>query len=129
MFLYLRPQWNGDLHQIERFAEAAVARTRSIEGESMYARIYWYASQAEFANDLFFKSFARWDRVNAGFKDILARYPDDWNLNHYAKFACLAGDAKTTAKLLARIHDPLPQAWQPEGLFRKCAESAGIRSL
>jgi len=129
MLDYLLPKWNGDPHQIEIFANQAVARTRSVEGNSMYARIYWGASEGQFQNHLFMSSFARWKQVDAGFKDILARYPDQWNLNHYAKFACLAGDMKRTRELIAKIDQPIDEAWEPEGLFERCRNEAGLQSL
>ncbi|MFS8064160.1 MAG: hypothetical protein ACMG5Z_06180 [Luteimonas sp.] len=129
MVRYLLPKWNGDLHEIEAFANRAVALTRASEGGSMYARIYWFASQVEFDNGLFLSSFARWDRVDAGFQDVLARYPDQWNLNHYAKFACLAADPKRTRELMQRIDVPIRAAWEPDGLFERCQRSAGILAL
>lgn len=129
MLTYLLPKWNGDLHEIEAFADNAVKRTRSFEGNSMYARIYWYASQTQFKNELFTSSFARWNRVDAGFQDVIARYPDQWNINHYAKFACLAGDNQRSRELLTKIKQPVAEAWEPAGLFEKCQQAAGIRKL
>ena len=84
----------------------------------MYARIYWYASQAHFQNELFTKSFAAWPRMKEGFEDVIARYPDSWNLNNYAKFACLARDKETTREILKRIQsDPVMEAWDPPSFY------------
>lgn len=122
---YLLPKWNGGERQIEAFAQAAVKRTTKQEGQGMYARIYWYASQTEYKNDLFLKSSAAWFAMKEGFEDVIARYPDAWNLNNYAKFACLAQDKAKTRELLKRTSSSVePKAWSPPSLREKCAEWA-----
>jgi hypothetical protein len=122
---YLLPKWQGDIVQIERFAQDAVKRTAKEEGKGMYARIYWYASQTQFKNDLFANSLAVWTRMRAGFEDVIQKYPDAWNLNNYAKFSCLAKDKKKTRELLARIEPIIvPEAWQPATLLNQCADWA-----
>ena len=120
---YLLPKWHGGTQEIEDFARDATKRTSKQEGKGMYARIYWYASQAQYQNDLFAGSQAAWSRMKAGFEDVVARYPDAWNLNNYAKFACLAQDKQKTRELLKRIDsDIVPEAWQPEPLRGQCVE-------
>lgn len=121
---YLLPKWHGDLREIEVFALNATKRTSKTEGQGMYARIYWYASQTQFGNSLFTDSVARWPKMKAGFDDVIARYPDSWNINNYAKFACLAQDKITAAKLLKRTGaSDDPSAW-PKGMFKACADWA-----
>lgn len=119
---YFSPQWYGDAKQIEAFANMAVSQTRDREGEGMYARIYWSAAQTVFGIDLFQESWINWPRMKQGIQDVLSRYPDAWNRNHFALFACIAGDTDTTRSLMAQIGDhPLPQAWNPvPGSFRRC---------
>ena len=46
--------------------------------------------------------------------DLVARYPDQWNYNRYARFACRAGDRDTAQAVLAKIAYPLPGAWYDE---------------
>jgi hypothetical protein len=122
---YLLPKWHGDVLQIERFARDAVKRTAKQEGKGMYARIYWFASQSQFHNDLFTSSLAVWPRMREGFEDVVSKYPDAWNVNNYAKFACLAKDRLKTRELLSRINSNIvPEAWQPAPLFQKCADWA-----
>jgi hypothetical protein len=118
---YLLPKWHGDILEIERFAQEAVKRTANEEGGGMCARIYWFASQTEFENKLFSSSVAVWPRMKAGFEDVIARYPDAWNVNNYAKFACLAQDKPKTRELLARIGSAtVPEAWRPAPLLPRC---------
>lgn len=118
----LLPKWHGDAGRIERFAREAVRRTSAQEGRGMYARIYWFAAQTEYGNDLFAKSLAAWPRMKEGFDDVVARFPDTWNLNNYAKFACLASDKATTKALLERIGaDVVRAAWDPPSFHEECA--------
>jgi hypothetical protein len=118
---YLLPKWHGSIGQIERFADNAVERTRQNEALSMYARIYWFASQTQFGKQLFKDSLAAWPKMKAGFDDIIARYPDPWNINNYAWFACLAGDRATTEALVRRVGAaPLHAVWKPIDLFDRC---------
>lgn len=117
---YLLPHWQGSAEEVEQFAQQAVARTRAQEGESLYARIYWAASQG-FGNDLLFRSSTVWPRMKAGFEDVIARYPDVWNVNNYARFSCLAGDKQKARQLLTKIQAaPVVEAWQPVSLFVRC---------
>lgn len=109
---YLLPKWHGNKAMIEEFAKLAVEKTRDREGVGMYARIYWYASQFQYGTSLFTKTEVVWDRMAAGIDDVLARYPDQWNINNFAHFACLARDREKAAALLARIEgDPIKPAW------------------
>jgi hypothetical protein len=119
---YLLPKWHGNLGQIEMFAREAVKRTSKSEGQGMYARIYWYASESQFGSELFQSSAAQWPKMKSGFDDVIARYPDSWNLNNYAKFSCLARDKAKTTALLKRVGASIePMAWPP-GLLKTCVD-------
>jgi hypothetical protein len=122
---YLLPKWHGGLGEIEAFAQGATSRTSTSDGRGLYARIYWYASQTQFQNGLFAGSFADWSRMKGGFDDVVASYPDAWNLNNYARFACLAKDKATTRALLERIDaNVVSEAWIPWVLRMQCTEWA-----
>lgn len=109
---YLLPKWHGDVAMIEAFANLAVEKTREREGTGMYPRIYWYASQIQYGTSLFTGTEVVWARMSAGIDDVLARYPDQWNINNFAHFACLARDREKAAALLARIEgEPIEYAW------------------
>lgn len=127
--LYLLPKWHGSIAAIERFARDAAKRTAATDGRGMYARIYWFASQAEFENNLFEDSLIDWPRMRDGFDDVIKRYPDAWNLNNYAKFACLARDRPKARELMQRIvPNFIPDAWTPETLIDECMQLAAQSS-
>ncbi|SDZ24612.1 protein of unknown function [Lysobacter sp. yr284] len=126
MMEYLLPKWHGGLDQLEHFAAEAVARTQREEGRAMYARLYWSAAQGQFRDNLFAQSKASWPRMREGFEDVIARYPDQWNLQNYASFACDAGDEDTLAKLFERIREPsLDVAWRSHARYVACGRRVG----
>jgi len=109
---YYGPKWGGSAEALESFARRAVEQTKSTEGYGMYARIYWYAWQSQYGDSLFRRSDVDWPTLKKSFRDMLARYPDAWNINNFARFACLAEDKDTTAELIVKINGkPLPEAW------------------
>lgn len=120
----LVPQWGGNLQGLAAFAEHAAQRTSSTEGRALYARIYWsvyhYLSPTDFESGA-----VDWQKVRAGFEDVIERYPDDWNMNFYARLSCDAGDRATTRRLLARIGDrTVPEAWDNRARFARCKSLA-----
>ncbi|WP_158549383.1 hypothetical protein [Lysobacter silvisoli] len=127
MLDHLLPKWHGDAESIEVFAQAAAKRSRATEGRGLYARIYWYASQINYGDDLFAESKARWGAMKAGFDDVVERYPDQWNLQSYAKFACDAGDRATLAKLLKRIGTNYEdRAWGSRAKYESCRRMVSV---
>ncbi|MEH6417503.1 hypothetical protein [Pseudomonas sp. CGJS7] len=130
MFTTLMPKWHGSVEHIEAFAEAAAQRTERTDGAGMYARIYWYAAQDTYRFNLFKATGVRWERMKQGFDDVIQRYPDQWNLQNYARFACDAQDRDKLAELLAKIDGPpMMEAWSNPQLFEKCSELAGRLKL
>lgn len=122
---YLLPKWHGDADQVEAFARDAVSRSRSTDGQGMYARIYWVAAQSQFRDALFRESGVHWKQMRSGFEDVTKRFPDQWNLQNYAHFACLANDRETLRKLLPRIKRPvLASAWDGAMSFPMCSSLA-----
>jgi hypothetical protein len=100
---YLLPQWGGSFEAVDRFIEASVARTASVEGEAMYAWLYLDISGKTRGG--IEATRATWPRMKRAFEDMVARYPDDWNRNLYATSACRARDKATTARLLTELGD------------------------
>ena len=105
--------------RIDEIARRAMAATRATEGASMYARVWWYASQVEYGDELFEVTPLKWEDFDAGIRDVMKRYPDDWNRNSFANFACNAGK-KARARELMAGHEPLPPAWDSQELFLDC---------
>ncbi len=118
---YLAPKWHGNKNEIEKFANNAVERTKGIEGNGMYARIYWYASQTQYSEKLFSESNVVWAKMKDGIIDVIKKYPDSWNIQNFAFFACLAKDKPTTHMLMEKITSPtIMRAWKKQEYYNYC---------
>ena len=117
---YLSPG-NEDKVMLERLARLVTDRTKDKEGMAMYARIYSFASHHDHQNRLFRDPRMDWGKIKQGINDVLGAYPDQWNINNFARMACIAGDRDTTRELIEKIHDgPVPQVWQGKPTFSHC---------
>ena len=117
---YFAPKWYGSERDIEEFANSAVARTKEQEGLGMYARIYWAASQTQYGEKLFTGSNVVWEKMKRGIDDVLKRYPDQWNINNFALFACLANDRQKAGELFKLIKEPpILDVWKSESNYSR----------
>ena len=117
MAIGLTPRWGGSLDDYHRFVRGSVEKTRASYGDLMYARLYWVLSDTEWDKEPFTALKIPWQHMKSGFDDLMKRYPDSqWNLQHYAYFACRAGDGKTFSAISPRISAKLPtsspSAWR-----------------
>lgn len=121
----LDPSWGGNLEAFEWLANSAVSKTRLIDGQSLYARIYWYISSMGY-DELFVNTSAEWPKMRAGFEDLNLRYPSDWNLNAYARFACLAKDRNSLKSVFNRIGERIEfKAWNDQvDMVTRCIKFA-----
>lgn len=119
--------WTRAPDSVDEIARSAKS-TRSADSDAMYARVYWYMSQMTYDDKLFEKSLADWSEMKTSFDALVDRYPDAWNLNAYAYFACQAGDYATMAGLLSRIGERrVYTSWGSRGAdaYEDCARHAG----
>lgn len=121
----LTPRWGGSIDEMEKFARQAIQSSKAKEGTSMYVRTYW-ANRRIFKDQLFKKSKINWSMMSRSMDDVLARYPDQWNINNFAYFSCLARDKQKTAKLIRRISPrPIDVVWtHPTYSFGYCKKWA-----
>jgi hypothetical protein len=115
-------RWYGSDEEAKRVAEDAVVRTRDRWGEILYTRLNW----AMMDYQMFTSGRTDWPRMKSGFEQLIAQYPDAWNVNNFGKFACLALDLKTLSVLLPKIGDtPIVQAWENDlNFYYRCRAAA-----
>lgn len=119
--IYYLPKWYGSPVEVEDFVNHVVNLTNKVEGMGMYARVYWVVEGEQFGPNLFRKSRIDWKKMKAGIDDVLKRYPAQWNIKAFARFACMAGDREKTRELMLRLKlDHLSNAWSRPPSFKKC---------
>ncbi len=108
---------------IEALAARAADVTSVRFGDSLYARVYWNVSQM-MPNAQFLSDPRIWPRMKSGLQRVVSDHPDIWNVNAFARFACLAGDKETARPLMARIEGQASaSAWWSSGstdLYGSC---------
>jgi hypothetical protein len=120
----LAPYWGGSIAQYQRFVDNAVEITRSVDGEAMYATLYWHLTRLQH-EEPFTELEIPWPNMRAGFIALLERYPESvWNLQNFAAFACRAGDGKTFLSLLPKLSassvSQVGGAWEGAYTFEYC---------
>ena len=120
---YFLPRWQGRPGDLARFVDAAVNRTQAKEGQTLYARIYWSLLWA-FEKQTFAPGRATWPRMRQGFQDILRSYPDNWNANAFAFYACMAEDWPTYAQAASLVTHPEPRMWSLGFDMGACSQRA-----
>ncbi|RYF40811.1 MAG: hypothetical protein EOO25_11615 [Comamonadaceae bacterium] len=103
------------LERTLEMAAYALSLTSASEGSSMYARIMLRAPRwfQPLRSDPFAAGHIQWPLMHQGLKDLEARYPGIYPLNHHAALACLAGDKGATTLLLGRVGaQPVAREWE-----------------
>jgi len=104
------PKWGGSTAQFDAVAREA-ARLRTGTGMALYAFLYDDNANG-FSAGLFESSDVDWPTMRQGFRDWMARWPNEYMLNRFALQACHAQDKPTTVELLDRIGTrPMGRAW------------------
>jgi hypothetical protein len=82
-------------------------------------------AQAEYGRNLFTKSDVRWDQMKMGIKDVIKKYPDQWNINNFSLFSCFAKDKEMTKKLMNMIEArPIISVWKDGNFYDSCLDWA-----
>lgn len=75
--------------------------------------------------NVFLYGGAEWPRMRDGYEAIVARAPNDWNLNGFLFFACMAKDKPTARTLLARLDGKIvEEQWLDWREPKSCADWA-----
>ena len=115
------PRWCGSESELSHLALQAVGRTSESRGLEMYARIYWAAGQRKSGGYYFMEQPADWQKMRAGIQEIVSRYPDQWNINRLAFFACLKEDYELARELMDDIVEPIiDSAWYQDKNYLIC---------
>lgn len=118
---YMLPRWHGSTVMLANFVDNAVRATEKSEGQTLYARIYWSLLWA-LGDQTFAPGYASWPRMKKGFEDIVRVYPDNWNLNAFAYYACMAQDWKTAKAIGTKLKSVAPELWNSPQDYQNCMQ-------
>jgi hypothetical protein len=80
------------------------------------------AGENRYGVDFFQRTKADWPTLRGSFDALISTYPDAWNLNGYALFACIANDVERARMLLGRAANKEYLAGWNEELIKRCGE-------
>ena len=112
---------------IEQYINQVVQLTHQTEGKGMYARLHWYIMPRCDCDrvPMHEQSVLNWKKMKVAIYDVLRQYPDQWNINHFAYYACLSGDPVTTNQLIELVESPpLVEVWLNDGFYQSCVDWA-----
>lgn len=120
------PKWGGSDKDFAAFARHVNETAPSGYGPVLYARIYYNASCCDyFDGQVFAKGGADWSTLKQGLEEIRRRYPDSFNDDREAYFACSAMDVSVLPELMKKIgNSPDPGIWKYPKFFRSCQKIA-----
>jgi hypothetical protein len=119
-YRYFQPQWYGSDAEVDELARYAAARTTKAEGLGMYARYYWFAIDCHCDID----QSIDWPTMKRAMRDVMARYPADWNAANFARIACRMNDPNEAAAWLRNVKGDPGQAWGDRDEMRRCLRMA-----
>jgi hypothetical protein len=121
----IMPRSDQPMRELVKLATYAVEKTKASEGGGLYARLFWIAL-SEMGDDRTVETmYQNWDKVRLGIERVVADFPAQWNIQHFAFFSCIARDKKTTRLLMERMRGRrYAQAWQQLEVQQACQDWA-----
>lgn len=125
--VYYLPKWHGDAASFDKFARYATRHLAPENSIAVYARIYWANACTQCGERDVANWREHWEDIRAGFDQIIKDYPDQWNINNYARIACSAYDQEKTLEIMKRIEgEPIHAAWDRQFSHSYCANWSGL---
>ena len=114
-------KWHGSQKEFKAFVDETVKATEPRLGQSMSARLNWSAWDGA----MFVNGQTDWSRMKKGFEKMTSDFPDNWNRNNFAKFACMAGDKSALREQLNLIGNKVAiDAWRDISFYQHCSQIA-----
>lgn len=130
LILRSEPRWGGTYEKVIKAAEFAAANTADKMGDEMFARVFWHVmldgDDGRAAGGIY---ILNWNRARSGFRDMIGRYPTQWNINAFAYFSCLVHDPDAK-ELAQKVRAQIPSLWgnDPAAMFGTC-KATGNRPM
>jgi hypothetical protein len=103
--------WRGSDDRLDQFIKWAADRTPGPDGDALYARRYWGATEQSY-NGRLNATGVDCVRMMRGVDRLMQTFPDRRNINYFAKFSVDCGDKQHAKALFEMIGDDLVlEAW------------------
>lgn len=116
------PQWGGSTDDVDWIARYAARQTSDKDGESLYARVYWYVMDID---DITRFPVDR-ELLATAMDDVFERYPSDWNAANFARMACRLGERDLARRQFDRGGRSDGFEWDDRGEWMRCRQFAGF---
>ena len=118
---------SSDQPLVDLDAVALLASFRgSAEGPSaFYARTYWGIGNLIVGTQNLRSLKVDWKRFTDGAREVIEKYPVQWNIQSFAALFCFAGEAKTASEFFKLVEGrPVRHAWGSIDVHDKCRDWA-----
>ena len=127
--LALSPAWGGTTAQAKAFIDEAMAVARPVSGEQLRARIAIHLARnaGERQALLLAQAGFTWESVKPAIDEVIARYPDLYNVNAARMLACISDIPARALPYFERLQGRIqPVAWHDDPWYvDQCARKAG----
>jgi len=128
--LALNPVWGGSQADARSFLDEAMALGRPQSGEQLRARVALHlARNAGLRQALLLANAGfTWEGVKPAVDELVARYPDPYNINVARMLGCISDIPARAQPYLQRLEGRIqPTAWFDDPWYvGQCARSAGV---
>jgi hypothetical protein len=117
-------KWGGSPQLLRTFIALAVAKSRSVEGTQVYARIMFNLARMDNQPVAALEQAGMdWPALKASLREVAIAYPDSWNLNIERAMTCLVGTQPDYEEAVSRLPTPyVSVAWfDTVGTWPACA--------
>jgi hypothetical protein len=114
------PQWGGSFAEVERLARYAAAKTRPLEGDGYYARLFW---SLEDCGCEIMEQTADRAMLKQAMRDVYNRYPVRWNGQYNADISCRLGEVEEGRRYLRALHPEATGEGDFVALFASCEQA------
>lgn len=114
---------NNLFDDMESVAVLATFRAKDHGKSAYYARTYWGILNLIAGVQNLHNLKIDWHRFAEGAREVIAKYPVQWNIQHFAAFLCFGGEAKVASELFKSVKGrPIVHAWGDIAVHDRCRE-------
>jgi len=121
MLRRLVPKWGGSWKIVDESISTWSSQRAATEGRSLYARLY---ASVLMEGAKLGQTLIQWPTTKASLNDLTHRYPDNYNWNLAASYACLFHEAKSFKEYVSKFYPQrvMRSAWFKGSALEGCMQ-------